>query len=78
MHRLCVEKARELIVDSQDPQTLHAEGCSLSHPRQAKKIVPVLFSTPSEGIITKSAFSSDWVITDSLFALWIGLGEVRL
>jgi len=50
----------------------------LSHPRQAEKIVPVLFSTPSEGIITKSALSSDWVITDSLFALWIGLGEVRL
>lgn len=63
------------IVRSSEVFTLKASPWS--NPGR-RAVVPVLFSIPSEGTITKSAFSSDWVIMDSLFALWIGLGEVRL
>lgn len=40
--------------------------------------LPVLVSVSSAWIITKPAFSSDWVAMDSLLELWRGLGDVRL
>lgn len=40
--------------------------------------VPVLVSVSSVWMMTSLSFSSDGATVDSLFALWIGLGDVRL
>lgn len=78
MLRLWGEKVRELTCRQSGPPHSSSWGLFLKPTEAGWATVPVLFSIPSEGMITKSAFSSDWVIMDSLFALWMGLGEVRL